>query len=188
MSAKKHKCLCNVTAIDLCKTPLLNAKWYADQMSETITLNQTSIFKLEGKFDLICADAFLTRFKKDELQKVLKKWHSLLNSGGKFITTIRLHQADANISPDAEQLAVEKFVKKAVRQAKKYSNLSLTIEEIEEHSRTYAKNMKSSVLGGKTDIVNEIERQGFKIIFLEEANVVGELYPSKYLRVVAQKN
>lgn len=82
LSAKKYNCFCNVTAIDLCKSPLLSAKWYAEQMHEKVTIQQKNIFELTGNFDLICADAFLTRFQKDEMIKVLQKWHTLLKNGG----------------------------------------------------------------------------------------------------------
>lgn len=188
LSAKRYHCSCNVTAIDLCKTPLLNAKWYAEQMNEKITLEQKNIFDVTGRFDLICADAFLTRFQKVEMIKVLQKWHALLKDDGKFVTTIRIHDSKHIIPIETQQLAIEKFVKKTVSRAKKYPNLKLSINEIRTLAQVYAKSMKSNKLGDKLEIIDEIQKQGFDIIHMEEAQVVGELYPSKYIRIVAQKS
>ena len=74
--------------MDLCPTPLSACRWYADRFDLDITLHETDILeqtpilvrKVLGEapdhgFDLIATDAFLTRFSREEVGRVLDNWH-----------------------------------------------------------------------------------------------------------------
>lgn len=186
-SAKHHNKKINLTVIDLCKTPLLSAEWYAKQIGRTITTNQIDIFNLKGKFDIICADAFLTRFKENKLNEILTKFNNLLNKDGKVVTTIRIHD-EKHICPSTpSKSTIKNYRNKALARSKEFPDLKLSPEEIADKAEYYAQTMVSNNLGTKEDILNAITNSGFKIVHIEDVEVKGELYPSRYLRLVFQK-
>ena len=82
----------NIYVLDTCQTPLEICNWYSQKKKFKINTLNMNIFDLhfvEQKFDLICSDAFLTRFSKSDAAKVLEEWYNALNVGGIVVTTVR---------------------------------------------------------------------------------------------------
>ncbi len=178
------------TVLDLCRTPLFSCEWYAKRTNAKLSTMQKSIFDFDdqSKYDLICTDAFLTRFSKNDTVNILTRWHNALVSNGAVVTTVRIHD-DEHICPEIPlKEAVEAFASKAYNRAKLWGkHINYSPEEMREKAYKYASTMKSNSLGTKDDILNAFEQAGFSIVHLEDVEVVGELYPSRYLRIYARR-
>lgn len=173
----------NIYVLDTCKTPLETCKWFAKKENIQINCINESILDYvnDNFFDIICTDAFLTRFSKRDAQLVVDKWYGLLNTGGKVITTIRVHnKKDYNFSSK-----IDNFINKVKNRYENYKNyISLSYEELVEKALVYAKNMKSNNLGDEKEILNR-----FEMFYLnyQTNKVVGELSETTYLELVAEK-
>jgi len=86
-----QKCNPQITIVDICLTPLQNAKWYADNASiklETLVCDNIILGNFpESEYDLIITDEFLSVIKDDLKQAVVDKWKYLLKPGGCIVTT-----------------------------------------------------------------------------------------------------
>lgn len=189
-TAKRKSLNTKVTVIDLCETPLFACKWYAKNMNHPLTAMQVNIFDVpeDKPFDMICADAFLTRFSGDKLRNVLSKWNRLLNPGGIVVTTVRIHDEKHVCPPTPSEETVQRFKKKALSRMEIWErHINLTADEIGEKVENYAKKMVSNYLGTKESLLTAIEECGFNIDFIDDVEVSGELYPSRYLRLLLGK-
>ena len=82
----------DVTMIDLCETPLILNRWYAERVSCSIQTVQGDILKHETatSYDAVCTDAFFGRFAPGQWPVLIEKWRQLLRPGGRVITASRL--------------------------------------------------------------------------------------------------
>ncbi len=190
-AAKRKNVNAEITVVDLCETPLFACRWYANKLGQKVNALRTNIFDLNAKdeFSMICADAFLTRFKGEQLSQVLNKWYEMLKFGGIAVTTIRVHD-EKHVCPDIPlEDAVQKFKAKAIERSAVWErHINLTADEMGEKAEYYARTMVSNHLGTKEHIIETIKKCGFKLNYIEDVEVSGELYPSRYIRVVLSKD
>ena len=178
------------TVLDLCDTPLFMCRWYAKRNNVIINTLKSNIFNFQKNdfFDSIITDAFLTRFGKEKMSEVLKIWHGALKNGGYVVTTVRIHDEN-HVCPDTPSSTdIEQFKQKAYHRAKilgKHMNYSPC--EIADMAEVYAARMRSNNLGSKENVMKSFEENGFHIEHIEDVEVAGELYPSRYLRIRARK-
>lgn len=81
-----------ITVLDICETPLMLNRWYAERRGVRIETQRSDILDYEaaGAFDVVCTHAFLGNFDPPKRAALMRKWHSLLQPGGKVITVNRL--------------------------------------------------------------------------------------------------
>jgi SAM-dependent methyltransferase len=81
-----------ITVLDICETPLMLNRWYAGRRGVAIETQRSDILDYEaaGAFDVVCTHAFLGNFDPPKRAALMRKWHSLLQPGGKVITVNRL--------------------------------------------------------------------------------------------------
>ena len=178
------------TVLDLCETPLFSWKWYAKLKNISVDTKQQSIFELEdiNKYDIICTDAFLTRFSKDKISKIISLWNNALCDGGHVITTVRIHDEKYQCPNFPSNKDIENFKNKAIERMKIWGGfINCTVEEMSQKAEIYAKKMHSNHIGNRQDIIDLFNRNGFEIIKIEDVEVNGELYLSRYLRINAKK-
>lgn len=179
------------SVLDLCETPLFSCQWYAKFKNIKVHTLHQSIFELDAskKYDLICTDAFLTRFKQNEILAILKLWNSALSKEGHVITTVRIHDEQHHCPESPTSDDVIKFREKAVERMKIWGGfINCSVEDISHKAEIYAKKMHSNHIGNKDSIVNKFEEAGFRILYLDDVEIEGELYPSRYLRIDAIKD
>ena len=176
-----------INVIDRCPTPMIACQWYASKHGSPVALHALGVDDVQSlstKFDLIVADAFLTRFEQHEVQNVLATWHDNLQKDGNVVTTVRIHQSEPPIS-DAE---IERFVDRARQAAMRWDKKLITpVDDIVAHARQWAQQMRSNKLGSARQVLDLFEANGFTVTSHELAQVRGELRPSSYLRIVARK-
>ena len=175
-----------IYVLDSCKTPLYCCKWYAEKNNLIINTVNENILKYEKNnfFDVICTDAFLTRFDKKIVPEVIEKWRNLLKNDGKIITTVRIHDKNDSDSSNKEE-TINHFinnVKLKTVENKKY--IKFSPEQMADLAENYIRKMKSNNLGDEKDILNLFEKFSTKYNI---KTVKGELKQTKYLELVAKK-
>jgi hypothetical protein len=175
--------------LDLCQTPLFACKWFAKKNGFNISTHQADILSANvmelGSFDIICTDAFLTRFSGDDRSKVIERLFSLLKADGKLITTIRMHSRSDSGRTDED--AVHDFTERALILAERWMPfIRKTPSMIAELADVYAKKMKSHVFGDEVQICSALNNAGFKILEKQSESVPGELFPTVYLRLILE--
>lgn len=190
-TAKRVGATPDIVVLDNCATPLFACRWFSKYSGFKIRTVQADIFDAEriidGNFEAITSDAFLTRFDNDSAKKVTAIWANLLSfNNGKIITTVRLHSKAITIR-DQNQ-AIADFVSRARTRLPRWNqfirqpsqNLLLCIEN-------YAKKMISNQIGDEQSVDAILAGEGLTIQYKEIGNVPGELYPTVYLRVIAER-
>lgn len=183
-----------VDVVDLCRTPLDACQWYARRSGATVAVHQQDILAgftadvpSDGgcKFELIVADALLTRFDSREAGDVLANWYSTLRPGGAVITTVRLHPRDRFIR--SEQ-SVDLFVGRVTELARRHhETLKIGVAELTEAARQYAWNMTSFDHGDVDHVTKMFTAAGFDVVGCEKALVAGEIVPTEYARICARR-
>ncbi len=179
-----------VTIVDLCQTPLFACQWYAKRSDfGRLTLVPDDVLnfftKRQEPFDLIITDAFLTRFPRSSASAVAEGWHSVLKPGGRVITTIRVH-AEAEAGQTTEE-AVASFRARAQTRWRRWAPfIDARAVEIADRAEIYARRMISRPMGTQSEITELLSNQ-FSVQQQELAGVPGELYPTKYMRVVLKR-
>jgi hypothetical protein len=176
-----------VTVVDLCQTPLFACQWYAKQCDfdrlNLVSDDVLSFFaKRQDPFDIIITDAFLTRFPKSSASAVAEGWRSVLKPGGRVITTVRVH-AESESGQTTEE-AVAGFRARAQTRWRRWAPfIDARAVEIADRAEIYARRMISRPIGTQSEIM-ELLSNHFSIEEYELAGVPGELYPTKYMRVI----
>jgi len=181
---------CDVTVVDLCQTPLIMCQWYARKTNHKINTCQSDILQFGEKdfYDAIVTDAFLTRFNNKERSQIIAHWSELLPSGGRIITTIRIHGSNSSEKVLAKPDQVDIFRSRALQQAKRWQDfLPLSPEEIAIKAQRYAERMVSNAVVSADEVKFEFERNGFQVEYFNLIDVKGEMTPTTYLDLVAVK-
>jgi hypothetical protein len=179
----------SIDVLDLCATPLFACQWFAKRIGQRVRTLEDDLFATSAAqeaYDLICCDAFLTRFSSDETEKVVQAWARLLRPMGILVTTIRIHPRSARAREFDS--AARDFRERAERRARRWRPfLKVSPAEIGVLAEEYAGRMKSNDLGTEEVIRDQLVASGFGIHFEELAEVPGELYPTTYLRLASRK-
>ena len=204
-----------VHVLDLCQTPLLACQWYAGRLDLKITMHRADAIdpddlcrvgllskvapsEVGGSFDLIVADAFLTRFTLKEAQQVVQNWFRLLRPSGRVVTTVRLHprndyrghepaDIDANDRYRVTDPTDDFELRLRERAAGWSGMLSIDLDDLSRAGRQYAERMKSHDLGDADQIAKIFIEQDFEVVNQAAERVDGELVGTEYLRVTASR-
>ena len=136
--------------LDLCESPLFACKWYAKRKNIPLCTKKMSIFDLNSceEYDLICTDAFLTRFPKEQISSILSIWYKALKEYGYVVTTVRIYD-DKHQCPETPSNAdIATFSNKAYKRSKIWEKvINYSAEEIAKKAGVYASKMKSNKIG-----------------------------------------
>ncbi|MBM2615856.1 class I SAM-dependent methyltransferase [Actinoplanes sp. LDG1-06] len=199
----------DVHVVDLCPTPLMSCSWFTRRWGDgrfPVTTHQANVLRTgdlrkqgvppEGSFDLVVADAFLTRFAPVDARRVLRKWYKLLRPGGSVVTTVRLHARNRypdrdGADPEFDGLRrvtnqVDDFELRLRDRAGVWQDmLSIDLEDLSRAGRRYAKRIISHDLGDADHIATAFKDQRFHEICMDSARVQGELVGTEYARITA---
>jgi len=86
----------DVTVLDICETPLVANRWYAEHMGASIETIQADIYKYEPTrlYDVVTTHSFFLWVSLAQQNRLIKKWHEMLRPGGKLITSTRLYAGE----------------------------------------------------------------------------------------------
>ncbi len=193
-----------ITILDKCETPLEICKWYVKNYETYINNNsnlnnlitfefvQKDILLLDAaqKYDIICADAFLTRFDRYSAKSILLKWKNHLKSNGRIITTIRIHENETKslLSATMNILNFNNKVKSRYSEfIKRNGSFPITEDLLLFLSNRYIIKMHSNAIGNKDEIIQLFNECDLTIDLATTSYVEGEVNPTEYLQIVAIK-
>jgi len=189
-AARLGGCAPTIQVVDLCPTPLFACSWYAKRVQRPVTTVERDILQLgeaplDEPCDVICTDAFLTRFSTEDVTLIAQVWASNLRPGGKLVTTVRVHPR--SLPGRSSEEAVRDFRERAQQRSQRWETfLDIASPDIGELADAYARRMQSTNLGDEERILESLRDAGFEITSSALAEVDGELYPTTYLRVTCQ--
>lgn len=187
-AAKKNNITPNIWVCDICNTPLLACKYFADFNSFKLNTFKGDIksINISESFDIITTDAFLTRFNYIEKTAILSKWAQLLTPNGKVVTTVRIE----DLNKQDEKIKTNNYLQQ-------YTNdisillVNSILKNKEEMIKKLAREYISKIISMPFSNINEVEdillKSGLAIQYSDVAFVKGEVKPTKYLRLTACK-
>jgi hypothetical protein len=187
---------------DACATPLRLVQDFMKSGQSNIDLNTRVVdaraLAREGvasdSYDLIVADAFLTRFDSIDKAQVLREWTAALKTGGQVITTCRLGGNPRKVASADE---ISEFGARAIEAYLKFSGVDSRLgtisgaHGIRQLAEKYATRMSSSPIDAKgVTALFHTSRLRFKgpgETFVR-GWTIGECEPTEYARIIAEKH
>ncbi len=188
-SIKKSNQNAEIFVLDTCNTPLKICEWYAKKQNFQIKLLNMNILDLSNlklKFDLICSDAFLTRFSKTDAESVVSNWYHSLNYNGMIVTTIRCRNNNTTADDEFQK---KNYVKDCVERFQKWEGyFDISLENFEDMAKEYVNKMTSHNLGNKQSIIKMFKNSGFVLEDLTSmSDTPGELGETTYCEICCSK-
>lgn len=190
----------DITVVDLCETPLMLNRWYAERASckiETCCCNILD-YKTDTAFDVACTDAFLGRFSPAQRPRLFAKWRDLLRPGGLAITVNRLRPASAGGPVGFTPEQAQAFRATVLRTAEAMrESLRIDPHELAQRAEIYANKHYTYPVRSLQEIHELLECSGFRVDQLSAELVAagtenGVSGPSiregaEYIRIVARR-
>lgn len=178
-----------VDVLDSCPTPIVLCEWFADRQGVeigTITNDIREVDTQSPEYDLIVADAFLTRFPSAEKPDVLDQWKSLLSSDGRVATTIRVEpEVDEKVGSRDDE--IRSFSERAHDNVLNREEFPISPEHTAELAETYAEHIVSYPIESITQGSELFTDRGFSSAETATNNVKGEMSETTYCQVVAKR-
>ena len=161
--------------VDLCETPLVLTRWYAEREKSAVSTWQADIldFASVESFDTLCTDSFLGQFPAEERGGLIARWRSLLRPGGLAITVNRLR-------PDADPAMRIVFSEEQARElvatvSKGAATLPFRVapDELAPRAAAYAARQGAWPVRSAEEIRGLFESNGFQIERLTVARAAG---------------
>jgi hypothetical protein len=156
--------------VDLCETPLMLNRWYAEQVAQKIFCWRGDILEYPGEddYDLICTHSFLGQFSDERRLELFRKWHGLLTRGGTVVTVNRVRATvpDRVVRFTSEQtLGFIRAVHEAAKAAA--GRLSVTPEQLVRAAEVYASRFHAFPVRSLTEIRELLNWAEFGVEYLE---------------------
>lgn len=193
-----------IYVLDKCPTPISMCLLYPEYVAQfnwkkieyirkhiqIIPCNNDIFLYREGNFDLICTDAFLTRFSEENVKSVLNAWKNMLRVEGIIVTTIREHDNIENKNLILASKDIRKFEKKVLDRYKTYivknGQFPITEEELVFLANRYIIRMVSNNIGNQENIVLMFKKEGFEVAY-DCKEVQGEISKTNYIHIKARR-
>lgn len=171
----------DITAVDVCETPMLLNRWYADRTGTAIGTATSDIldYRNERPFDIVVTHSIFGFFAPPTRPALVAKWHELLAPGGLFATVNRIAVSDA---PDIERFDADQA--RAFRattlahaeERRRGPGLDIPAAEFEALVDAYIAQNAVHALRSETELAALFEGGGFRI---EKLVTRGRVGPTK---------
>jgi len=167
----------DVTAIDLCETPLALSRRYAERRGLRVASERSDIlaYAPPARFDVVCSDSFLGQFAPLARERLVARWASLLRPGGSAITVNRLRpdaDPERRVEFSAEQArAFVESVRSAAEQLPARARPPL--EELVAEAARYARRQGAWPVRSAAELEALFARAGFEAVRIEVAPIAG---------------
>jgi SAM-dependent methyltransferase len=160
----------DITVLDICDTPLMLNRWYANRRGTRLATQCANILDYEDAepYDAICTHAFLGNFDAAQRAALAAKWHALLRPGGRVITVNRLRPGG-----DTQWIAfsVDQVWAYRARVEEAAKARALQVPGLGRTAETYAGRQAIYPLGSAAELRALFERAGFGIELLSIATI-----------------
>ena len=165
-------------------------KSYLEKCIQIIPCNNDIFLYRENGFDLICTDAFLTRFSEENVKSVLNTWKNMLREEGIIVTTVREHTEQKGKNLILVSKDIRKFEKKVLARYKEYisknGQFPITEEELVFLANRYIIRMVSNNIGDQKNIVSMFKKEEFEVEY-DSKEVQGEISKTNYIHIKARR-
>lgn len=193
-----------IYVLDKCPTPIYMSSLYPEYVAQfnwkkrnymekniqIVPCNNDIFLYRENGFDLICTDAFLTRFSEENVKSVLNTWKNMLKEEGIIVTTVREHNEQEQKNLIQASKDIRKFEKKVLERYKEYisknSQFPITEEELTFLANRYIIRMVSNNIGNQRNIVSMFKKEGFEVEY-DSKEVQGEISETNYIHIKARR-
>jgi hypothetical protein len=143
-------CQADITAVDICGTPLALMCRYASENGLTFSSVKADLLEYcpETRFDVVVTHAFMGNFDSAGRAKLVRRWASMLSEGGSVVTVQRVRPADA---PPVVRFTVDQaqqFIRASLAAAQQPGDLARVADAASaftEHFKSYAITSKTSL-------------------------------------------
>ncbi len=164
-----------VALYDICNTPLLITKWYAEKQGIQIETVRDNIITSQnmklGSYDLIVTDEFLTVLKAEYKPSILKRWKELLKPGGSVVTTAMIGKPTG---PAERAYYANRARQRLDEFADNFEGLEISKEQVMEQFQFFADVHTRHMLVDENEIRGLFAGEGFKLDFFEIVETPGE--------------
>ena len=187
-----------ITALDICATPLEFMKIYAESNNIKLTAVHADILEYTPavRFDIIVTHAFMGNFDDDDRQLLVNKWSELLSEDGKIVTIQRVRDASAPSLVKFSASQAAEFVAGALSAAERNGVLpDQKLTEVEAIATEFAQKFSTYAIRSKSSLCSLFTTAGLKLDYLEyhsleqKEKLSGPSVPSggEYAHVIAGK-
>ena len=187
------------TALDICATPLVLAQEYAVENELDFSSVMTDILEYcpDHGFDIIFTHAFMGNFDDRDRPRLVQKWASLLNDGGRVVTVQRIRPTD---SPPIIRFTVEQsadFIAAAMDAASQHEELQASdLARVEAAAKSFSEHFMSHAIRSKFEMEGLFLDAGMTIHHLAyetletKRNLAGPSVPSggEYAFIIAGRD
>ena len=163
-----------ITVVDRCETPLQLCHWYAEQQDFELQTTVSDILEYSPEnaaYDLITTHSFIGRFTLQQRPILFQHWHSLLKPEGQLITAVRIRKEQTRSEVIFGQDEANQFVARARQLASAYATEHTFDQPQFKHwLDQYVARRKSHVINNEEELLDQLERSGFRIEALERAS------------------
>jgi hypothetical protein len=135
-----------VTAIDVCPTPLLLNQWYARRLGHSLTVACSDILQHHSAdaYDMIVTSGFLGYFRPEVRVRMFKGYASMLREGGRLIIANRLRDGTEGEAVGFSSQQIDLFAARAAQlSAVLPASARLEPDDALRMARAYAEEFKS---------------------------------------------
>jgi SAM-dependent methyltransferase len=166
----------DLTAVDICRTPLRLCEWYAQRIDAKISTEIADIitYRPSAPFDIICTHSLFGNFSPLRRRSLLEHWRSLLAPGGRVVTVHRVRAGGArtNRGSETQQQGFRLWAEREAEQAR--HRLAMDPKEFAAMAATYvaARSGRHSIRSAE-EFRTLFESCGFRIESLRVGPLTG---------------
>ncbi len=175
---RKNNARADVTVVDLCETPLVLCKWYANLVSQTVETRASDILdlKTDRPFDVIFSQSMLSMIRPSMRKDLVSKWRELLRPGGKMILTVGISPElpeDFVRRTQSQKDAFREGIHAAARRWRDF--LGIDPDEMAKDARVYSARMAYYPVRSREELVELFESGGFTLDRLNLAEMYSNI-------------
>lgn len=152
-----------VTVVDVCETPLMLNRWYAERVGCPVRTCRSDIleYRDDRPFDLVCTHSFLGRFTREQRVALLARWRDLLRPGGAAITVNRVQDAPRVAFTEEQSRAFRATVLRAAESLR--GSMEVDLEELARQVDAYVSHPAGHPVRTREEFLEPFERAGFAL-------------------------
>lgn len=186
-----------IDILDICPTPLYTCELVSDSLAlkwRTVCGDALKVSELElqGQYDTIINDAFLTRFDQTGKEHVLSNVRSKLSPKGVYISTARIGAPSAGndvLGYQSTDKRKDYFVERAVARFHEIGGFGdFSEDEIVSIAKGYMRKMVSHRFHSEDHLRHTLQTGGLKLLTGEIVTTPGESEESDYIRFLAVRS
>lgn len=144
-----------VTALDLCETPLVLSRWYARRIGWSLktACNDVLTHTAHKAYDMVLTSSFLGYFNPAQRRTLFKAYEAMLRPGGVLVLTNRIRTGPEDQLTGFSEEQVQAFAERAATlSASLPSTARLDARKVPALARAYARHLSSYPFNGEASL------------------------------------